>query len=190
MGEAATDQQNDATPASLKDADNGNGNSGHAASPVQLLGPAALGVAAGYLTGTTGYDSYVLAAVIPAALATAGSLAYVFLRRGNRTDDASHASIVVGVFSIALLLAAIGGKYMSELAIAEHRKEYSSRLPDCSHEQFKINGQRKTAGLEPLAIHQVCPEIPSSAPRLTNGQTGSGSAERGDTASDPIPQTQ
>ena len=187
MNAAATDQEEDATAASSKGSGSGTRNSGHANSPVQLFGPAALGVATGYLTGTTEFDSYVLAAVIPAVLATAGSLMFVFLSRRNPTNDARQASIVVGVFSMALLCAAAAGNLVSELSLEEHRNDrlqlleehrndHFQLLAKCSQEQFIVNTQRVSVSLEPLRIHQICPEIPPSTPP-TSASPGAGATE-------------
>lgn len=174
------------------------------ASATHLIGPVALGVAIGFLTGMSRNDSTVLAAVLPAVLAAAGGLLFAFrTRRSPAKPDPTHvardtrgASLVIAVFSVALLLTAIGGNWFmlerdkraaldiiarhgealakSNEAIEEFRRKHFDYLGTCSTKQFQINKERKSLALEPVTLQHVCPDLASHSLFQPAGAIGVG----------------
>lgn len=85
------------------------------------VGPIFLGLTIGYLTGASGNDSRVLAAVLPATLAAYGGLLIAFRFRGNTpqsenavsaTGIVKYTSLTVGLFSGALLCGSVFGDWV------------------------------------------------------------------------------
>ena len=124
------------------------------------------------------WEQDVLAAVLPAVLAAAGGIVFAvpnLLHNGiSATIHGTAASIIVALFALSLFFFSLYGKSLADdeaseradkliaeeaAALRARWKLQSERLLKCSQDQIKLNEQRKKAGLEPLMIHQVCPEL-------------------------------
>lgn len=143
-----------------------------------LSAPAALGFAVGLLTGQTGPDSTVVAAVLPVVLSVIGGALLVF--KASTTDDGVPPAailtstsvvlfstfVVVGVY-IALFMAdraahtQILKNRLSFMEAVEFRRETLER---CSANQFVVNGGRATLGLAPLPAEAFCDLTPLRYP--------------------------
>ncbi|MDE0175385.1 MAG: hypothetical protein OYH76_01110 [Defluviicoccus sp.] len=149
------------------------------ASVAIYLGLAALGSTVGYLTGSSGPDSTVLAAVLPAVLSIlgGGAAATVLVKQTTTRNDLLLASgIALIVFSTALLLATQPGanitalnKYSafkrSLLATQQAHDDrlwldlqhHHRRLEQCLKFEVQMNDNRDKLNLPPLTHEQICP---------------------------------
>ena len=146
-----------------------------------LLAPLCLGGATGYLTGQTGPDSTVVAALLPAVL-TAGGAAVLALKLWKSDNglpvDFVVASLMVVFFSVSLLAGEYAGLAVSDFARYEdsraayeesvrarerQRHRYAEALDfrrqsleQCSRNEALVNSGRKALGLAPLPSELFC----------------------------------
>ena len=140
------------------------------------LGPVVLASVVGLLTGMTGSDANVLAAVLPAVLAAGGGIifAYPKLRNGKTSEKDNKSSEkdkrtytinsgIVAIFALSFLFAAFIGNYLKEKSDAKLLKDLHEateiRIEKCSGLQYMINKERKIVNLEPLSFQEVCPNL-------------------------------
>ena len=143
--------------------------------------PLCLGAATGFLTGQTGPDSTVVAAVLPAVLTAAG--AAVLALKLKKADaglepDFVVASLSVVLFSLFLLAGVYAALVVNEFAAYEEsratheeslkarerqRKRYAEALDfrrqsleQCSRNEALVNSGRKALGLAPLPSELFC----------------------------------
>ena len=144
-----------------------------------VLGSAAtiLGFAVGLLTGASGPDSAVLAAVLPAVLSTVGgAAAYIATRGDGGTRRMRGIGWLIILFSIALLFGSHVGavrldfqKQTAWIVAQKHaRARHIEELGICTTLEIQVNYQRKVAGLPPLAFSQVCPFLDDPQPARQN----------------------
>ena len=137
------------------------------------LAAATFGIAVGYLTGVSGPDAVVLAAVLPAILSVTGIAAGFLSTRGD--GGKFHIGAVSGLivlFSIGLIVGTVFGAWAradrqvvelnkARTQLEEDRQAASSRhieeLKNCTILEFKMKVQRASLNLSPLTIWQVCP---------------------------------
>lgn len=149
---------------------------------IAIIGaPLCLGAATGFLTGQTGPDSTVVAAVLPAVL-TAGGAAVLALklkkRDGGLEPDFVVASLSVVLFSVSLLVGVYAALVVNEFAAYEEarvaheqslkarerqRKRYADALDfrrqsleQCSRSEALVNSGRKALGLPALPSDVFC----------------------------------
>ena len=146
-----------------------------------VLAPLCLGGATGYLTGQTGPDATVVAALLPAVL-TAGGAAVLALhvRQGANRLDLGFvvASLSVVLFSASLIAGVHAALVVNEFAAYEEsraaheeslkarereRKRYADALDfrrqsleQCSRNEALVNSGRKALGLAPLPSELFC----------------------------------
>lgn len=134
---------------------------------ITIAGPSALGFVAGYMTGQSGPDATVLAAVVPAVISAGGVVVFSGLRADNR-----HVSIISSAcllfFSVALFLgvntgvhirkqaAELNARQAVEQEIAFHQRRIQM-LQLCSQQEFLLNKRRQESGLPPLPPEAICP---------------------------------
>lgn len=157
------------------------------------LAAVVLGFVVGYLTGGSGPDGTVLAAVLPAVLSAAGAIAAFLTTRGyvGKRHTRAVGGLIV-LFSVALLVGVQFGasahdtsenRALRDAAAAWQevmgawektrpaaRKRYIEDLKECTFLEFRMNAQRKDLELPPFTISQVCPFLdnPHTAPAQTN----------------------
>ena len=143
--------------------------------------PLCLGAATGFLTGQTGPDSTVVAAVLPAVL-TAGGTAVLVLKLKKRDaglePDFVVASLSVVLFSLFLLAGVYAALVVNDFAAyaesrvaheeslmarERQRKRYAEALDfrrqsleQCSRNEALVNSGRKALGLAPLPSELFC----------------------------------
>lgn len=147
-----------------------------------LLAPASLGFTTGWLTGQSGPDATVLAAILPAVITGGGwaLLAYkiklqggtwnLALKHQGRAWNVEYAAIsaMVVAFSVFLLVGAHTGRYVREVAEMSKIEERWKLAGECSRRQFLVNKGRKALGQDPLPTEVFCfPDI--SSPRAPSG---------------------
>ena len=127
---------------------------------------AILGFAVGHLTGLSGPDATVLAAVLPAILSAGGAVAAFLATRGY--EGKHHTRVVSGLivlFSVALLVGAHFGSWLRSTiqtqAFHEAADAWQARhikeLKNCTILELRTNDRRAALDLPPLTISQVCP---------------------------------
>ena len=135
-----------------------------------ISAPAFLGAAAGVLTGQTGADATVVAALLPAVLTgVGGAVLAVKLKKENNawTPDilaASGAVIVFSVFLVAgMYLAFEANEAATERLRELQRQRYAEDLDfraesieRCSKHEDEINARRVAALLDPLPTEAFC----------------------------------
>ena len=144
-----------------------------------------LGFAVGHLTGLSGPDSTVLAAVLSAILSAGGAVAAFLTAKGY--VDTHHTRVISGLiilFSLALLAGAHFGSgvrnWLQSTAFNEAqaarqkeqeavRSRYSEDLKKCTILEFQMNARRTDLDLPPFTILQVCPFLDN--PHLAPAQT-------------------
>ena len=140
--------------------------------------PIALGTATGWLTGQTGAEPTVVAAVLPAVLAGGGgALLAVNLKRENNRwhNDFLATCAFVLLFTVSLLIGA-------QIATTIYERDSYSSLPQwrrhvvqildfrrdmlqqCSKNEAIINAGRAKLGLPPLPSAAFCDYVLSSPP--------------------------
>lgn len=124
------------------------------------VAPLALGFVVGYLTGQSGPDKTVLAALLPAII-TAGGLV-IFSRLGPNGNHAARMapSLCLLVFSIGLFCGAEYGDRLRKSEASEAafntQKTLIRLLQNCSTEEESLNRRRRQLGLEPLPTRVIC----------------------------------
>ncbi len=152
-----------------------------------------LGFVVGHLTGLSGPDDTVLAAVLSAILSAGGAVAAFLTAKGY--VDKHHTRVISGLiilFSLALLAGAHVGSgvrislqstALSEAQAARQKEQeaarsrwqeeqeaarsrYSEDLKKCTILEFQMNARRADLDLPPFTILQVCPFLddPQLAP--------------------------
>ena len=155
------------------------------------IGPIALGFLVGLIAGQNYEDPTVTAAVLSAILAGAGGILFAFSgslkhRQNNQNNNSIDektsprvqsfgmlASVLIAIYSSALWGGTFLGATISDNAAEEkfwgRIQLHQTLVAKCTVEQARRNQQRKNIEnanggyLEPLSIHQVCPEIPSDS---------------------------
>ncbi len=148
---------------------------------IVILAPLCLGGATGYLTGQTGPDSTVVAALLPAVL-TAGGAAVLALNFRQREHPLELgfvvASLSVVLFSVSLIAGVHAALAVNEFAAYEesraaHEESLQARerereryadaldfrrqsLEQCSRNEALVNSGRKALGLTPLPSAAFC----------------------------------
>ena len=121
---------------------------------------ASLGLLSGWLTGQSGPDHAVTAAVIPAVLSIGG--VFVFLRGANEGGSLHRivAPLFVVVFCISFFLAVDDGAEQRDRDIARIAKEAEEKhlrhLEACSKAEEVFNRARAVKKLEPLDSEYFC----------------------------------
>lgn len=124
------------------------------------VAPLALGVVVGYLTGQSGPDKTVLAALLPAVI-TAGGLV-IFSRVDPNGSPAGRIvpSLCLVVFSIGLFCGAEYGdrrrKTEANEAAFNTQKTTIKLLENCSTEEQRLNRRRRQLDLDPLPSRVIC----------------------------------
>ena len=143
-----------------------------------------LGFAVGVLTGASGPDATVLAAVLPAVLSAVGIVIGFLSTRG---DSGKRRTRAVGgliiLFSAGLLVGTWSGATVRDLketaaynmaadeqqkaqaeqqeaqkeALEAARRRHIADLESCTYLELRVNNQRAALELPPVTISQVCP---------------------------------
>ena len=135
-----------------------------------ISAPAFLGAAAGVLTGQTGADSAVVAALLPPVLAGIGGALLAF--KFKKDDDqwarayvaASTAVIVFSFFLVAGMYVVFEGNENATERLREvQRQRYAEDLDfraksllRCSQNEAEVNARRVAALLDPLPSEAFC----------------------------------
>ena len=136
-----------------------------------LLAAAALGFAPGYLTGLSGSDVVVLAAILP-AIVTVGAGALLAYR--SKVSPALISGVIL-MFSACLVIGVNLGESVlisSEERLYLGQMEFDTKnlnirrsyLQVCSEEQWKVNISRSALLQPPLRIEDICPNVRDSGP--------------------------
>ena len=146
-----------------------------------MVAPAFLGGAAGWLTGQTGADSTVVAAVLPAVLTGGGGALLAFKLKADSNGWQQELLVVCGfvvVFSTCLVAGTYAALAMEKKAAAEERRVAEEQaevdrelyrkwfaedldfrresLIQCAKNAGIVNSARKSFGLPPIAGDVVC----------------------------------
>ena len=135
-----------------------------------IAAPAFLGAAAGILTGQTGADSTVVAALLPPVLAGIGGalLAFKLKKDGDQWARnyvvASAAVVVFSFFLVAGMYVVFEGNESATERIREvQRQRYAEDLDfraksllRCSQHEAEVNARRVAALLDPLPSEAFC----------------------------------
>lgn len=121
------------------------------------------GGAVGWLTGSSGGDPTLLAAVLPGLIA-AGAYAVVVRQQKISGDFYSRVMVFIMLFSGALILGVRYGQLereaghmrMAKHASAQNYRDYIDHLAQCSRDEKYINLARESIGLEPLGSEMFC----------------------------------
>ena len=142
-----------------------------------LIATVSLGSTTGFLTGQSGVDSTVLAAVLPAIITGGGWALLVYhLRRGgesgglHKNRERALVSGMVVLFSVSLILGAHSGLYVKELYDVKnynrliqyedrHRQKRRRILLECLGDELVVNDARRALGMEPLPPDVICPSL-------------------------------
>lgn len=127
----------------------------------------------GILTGVSGPDASVLAAVLPATLTAAGTVAAYLAFGGGGGERRTRAiSSLIILFSAALLAGTYFGSWFrnysqdkaldrAKTVLREEQKQakddYIEELKSCTILELQINEKRRFLELPELTIWQVCP---------------------------------
>lgn len=153
--------------------------------------PVALGIATGLLTGQTGVDSTVVAAVLPAVLTGGGGALLAFKLKTDNDGwarDYLVASAAVVLFSISLVLGVYSALYINDRAayeqstaatkeaIAAHelwRKHLvedlvfrKKMIEQCSKNEALVNAGRRALALPPLPTDAFCDSDQLNRPNI------------------------
>ena len=130
-----------------------------------VVAAAAIGLLSGWLTGHSGHDATVVAAVVPAVIAAGGTAAVVAARRedGGVAEIATALGIVLFciMFAAGSLYGAMQRKFNIEAETVEALDKRVRFLEICSEQQKEINTGRDALGLPPLPSKYFC-EFPQS----------------------------
>lgn len=140
--------------------------------------PVALGAAAGWVTGLTGTNPTVVAAVLPALLTGGGgALLAIKLRRENDgwAREFLYTCSFVVIFAIsfvpsmhgALVYRAVAMEGQREIQRRHHAEDVDFRMKSllrCSENEVRVNEKRKADNLVPLPPEAFC-DISPSFPR-------------------------
>ena len=136
--------------------------------------PAALGFATGMLTGLTGTDSTVVAALLPVVLTGIGGALLAFKLKLNRqtwTREHLVASAAVVLFSVFLIGGVHSGLFFNSVDFERESARESARqrlrlkddlelrktmLAECTRNEAKGNSARIQLGLPPLSPKAYC----------------------------------
>ena len=123
-----------------------------------------LGVLAGWLTGQSGPEPAVTAAVLPAILTLSGTLVFTKKLRGDDGSEGIQAVVFIVVFSAAFYTALGHGvkKRNSDLTISA-RKTYETHmrhLQKCFEAELVVNTARRKNGLSQLPVEYFCRTAP------------------------------
>lgn len=141
------------------------------------LAAAVLGLVVGALTGVSGPDASVLAAVLPAVLTLVGTAAGFLVSKGDSGVHRTRAvSGLIILFALGLPIGAhFGAWYRSysegmefdkardewekeqQQARQDSRNRHTENLKSCTILEFRMNAERASLGLPRLTIWQVCP---------------------------------
>ena len=142
---------------------------------VVLSAPVGLGFAAGLLTGQTGADSTVVAAVLPALLTGIGGglLALALkIHNGDWTPYYVITGASIALFSVSLVAGVYLALYAKETVAYDDAIKQRHRYVDalafrrraleqCSKNEYMVNESRKALGLTPLSFDIFC-DIPAN----------------------------
>lgn len=132
--------------------------------------PAALGLATGMLTGLTGTDSTVVAALLPVVLTGIGGALLAFKLKLNRqtwTREHLVASAAVVLFSVFLIGGVHLGLFFDSVGFERESTRQRLRMKDdlelrktmldvCTRNEAKGNSARIQLGLPPLSPKAYC----------------------------------
>ena len=148
------------------------------------LAAVVLGFTVGALTGVSGPDATVLAAVLPVVLSAAGPAAVLVASKGDGGKRRTRAvSGLIVLFAVGLLVGVPSGAWYDEFtdtvkfneaqdrareafneaqeraqeARETARDRHPQDLRECTVLEYKVNAQRSEIKLPPLTISQVCP---------------------------------
>lgn len=125
-----------------------------------VVAAAAVGLLSGWLTGHSGHDATVVAAVVPAVIAAGGTAAVVAARRGE--GGVAEIATAIGIVVLCVTFAAgglYGAKQRKSNIEAETVEALAKRirfLEICSKQQNEINSGRAALGLLPLPSKYFC----------------------------------
>lgn len=144
-----------------------------------FFGLATLGSTVGFLSGSSGPDATVLAALLPAVLSILGggaAAAVVVKQAVARNELLLTSGIGIAIFSATLMIgsyfgsnheanvrsAAYADAYNANQALRQIRQwrdltDYHRRLDQCMHVEIRLNDTRKKLNLPPLSPAQICP---------------------------------
>ena len=144
-----------------------------------FLGLATLGSTVGFLSGSSGPDTTVLAALLPAVLSIlgAGAAAAVVIKEAITRNELLLASgIGITIFSATLMIgsyfgsnheanvrrAAYADAYNVSQALRQIQywrdlTDYHRRLDECLNVEIRLNDTRKKLNLPSLSPAQICP---------------------------------
>ena len=139
-----------------------------------ILGPitsVALGLTVGWLTGLSGPDSTVIAAVLPVIISGAAAVIVLKLKNGKDSEHLARLCVLALLFSGSLYLGTTIGVFDRDRDAREAlfgeidtRQEYwEKRLPKldiylqaCSEIEARVNHFREHEGLSPLKSEVFC----------------------------------
>ena len=142
---------------------------------VVLSAPVGLGFAAGLLTGQTGADSTVVAAVLPALLTGIGGGLLALTLKTHNNDWAPNyviTSASIALFSVSLVAGVYLALYTKDIVAYDDSIKQRHRYVDalafrrrsleqCSKNEYIVNTSRKALGLAPLSFENFC-DIPAN----------------------------
>lgn len=140
---------------------------------VILMAPASLGFVVGMLTGQTGADVGVVAAVLSAVVTGAGGAllaAKITEVRAEWTSPHVLASASVASFAIFLIIGLQVGFFTKRAAALEEirwerrvlREEVAFRrdvLATCTYNEISINALRNASKAKPYPLEEYCPQL-------------------------------
>lgn len=136
-----------------------------------LLISISLGVLSGWLTGRSGPDHAVSAAIIPAIVSILGGLGFVKSANDGNYRLLAELTVFVAAFCLSFYAALLHGAHENltveakkeALAIQRAQEAYSrhfEHVKDCSQKQFLSNIERASRNLPPLGPEYFCRKVP------------------------------
>ena len=125
-----------------------------------IISAAALGIVSGNLTGQSGPNAAVVAAVIPAVLSLAGGVVVAASIRSHNTVSAVQATAFIVVFCILFTVALNGAVEVRmeerDRVVKVAKETHFRELEKCSKVEYLINDNRKKLNLDVLPSEYFC----------------------------------
>lgn len=131
-----------------------------------LLISISLGVLSGWLTGRSGPDHTVSAAVIPAIVSILDGLGFIKSANDANYRLLAELTVFVIAFCLSFYAALQYGARQNLTTVWEKEtlaiEEHFIHLEDCSRREFLANDYRASRGLPPLGPEYFCRKVPPS----------------------------
>ena len=123
---------------------------------VLAFATASLGLLVGWLTGMSGLDPGVVAAVVPVVVTASGMAIYY----GTRTEPDPVPQVMAGyailLFCLTIMLGIAGASLLRNESAEDAVSGRARYLAECSLEEYNINTGRKELGLPRLPSNYFC----------------------------------